>query len=153
MKKDLVNAVKSTGNKYAIALSASANRGKTSILRKFVDIFRADVNYRLVDVAPMNTGKDEMWCFEESNVRIGIITGGDDDTAIDMGFDFAKRNDCQIVFCATRYYASSPSWKQFVNRCSRDGYVDDWQTVKAYSDATLDVMHFDVARNVLWSML
>ena len=152
-KEDLINAVKSTGNKYAIALSASTNRGKTAILRKLADIFRADVNYRLVDVAPMKTDKDEMWCFEHSGVRMGIITGGDDDTAVDMGFDFASRNNCQIVFCATRYYANSPSWKQFVNRCSSGGYIYDWQTVKVYSDATLDVMHSDVAQNVLWSML
>ena len=153
MKSNLINAVKTTGKKYAIALSASANRGKTSILKKLVDMFRADDAAVLVDVAPMKTRIDEMWCFIKDEMRIAIVTGGDTAEMIDAGFDFAKKNGCQILFCSTRYYSNSPSWQQFVNRCGSDGYERDWQTVKVYSKATLNVMHDDVAQNVLWKML
>ena len=153
MKQDLINLVKTTGNKYAVALSASANRGKTSILLKLADKFRADKTVVLVDVAPMLTEKDEMWCFEMAGVNIGVVTGGDDANAVDRGFDFADRNKCKILFCATRYYSNSPSWQQFLKRCSSGGYTYDWQTVKQYSEATLEVMHRDVAENVLLKML
>ena len=153
MKQDLINLVRKTGKKYVVALSASANRGKTSILLELVDIFRANKTVALVDMAPMLTAKDEMWCFEMDGIRIGVVTGGDDAKAVDMGFDFADRNDCRILFCATRYYSNSPSWQQFLKRCSSGGYAYDWQTVKQYSEATLEVMHRDVAENVLLKML
>ena len=153
MKKDLIHLVKTTGKKFAVALSASANRGKTTILRKLADIFRADKNVALVDMMPMETGIDEMWCFEQDGVRICVVTGGDDAEAVDMGFNFARKNDCMILFCATHYYSNSPSWQQFVNRCEKEGYVRDWQTVKAYSVETLNVMHDDVAKNIMHGML
>ena len=153
MKQDLINLVRKTGKKYVVALSASANRGKTSILLELVDIFRANKTVALVDMAPMLTAKDEMWCFEMDGIKIGVVTGGDDAKAIDMGFDFADRNNCRILFCATRYYSNSPSWQQFLKRCSSGGYAYDWQTVKQYSEATLEVMHRDVAENVLLKML
>ena len=153
MKKDLIHLVKTTGKKYAVALSASANRGKTTILRKLADIFRSNHDVTLVDMAPMSTGIDEMWCFEQDGVRICVVTGGDDAEAIDIGFDFARKNDCRILFCATHYYSNSPSWQQFVSRCNNEGYTSDWQTVKAYSTETLNVMHEDVAKNVMYKML
>ena len=77
MKQDLINLVKTTGNKYAVALSANANHGKTSILLKLADKFRADKYAALVDVAPMKTGNDEMWCFAKDGVCICVVTGGD----------------------------------------------------------------------------
>ena len=61
MKQDLINLVRKTGKKYVVALSASANRGKTSILLELVDIFRANKTVALVDMAPMLTAKEEMW--------------------------------------------------------------------------------------------
>lgn len=153
MKKDLINLVKTTGNKYAVALSANANHGKTSTLKKLADAFRAIKVATLVDVSPMQSHNDEMWCFEMDRVRICVITGGDDASAVDAGFDFAAKNECQILFCATRYYSNSPSWSEFLKRCQSDGYAHDWQTTDAYSDATLDAMHTDIAQNVLWKML
>ena len=153
MKKDLINLVKTTGKKYAVALSASANHGKTSILLRLADIFRADKTAALVDVAPMKTDNDEMWCFEKDRVRICVVSGGDDSEAVDMGFDFAKKNDCKILFCATHYNSNSSSWQSYSDRCAKDGYVNDWQPVDVYSDAVLDAMHCDVAENVLLKML
>lgn len=153
VKKDLLNLVKTTGSKYAIALSANANHGKTSILKKLTDEFRANKSAVLVNVSPMQSNNDEMWCFELDGVRIGVVTGGDDASAVDARFDFAIKNGCQILFCATRYYSNSPSWNEFLARCQNDGYIDDWQKVDEYSDATLDVMHSDIAQNVLWKML
>lgn len=153
MKENLIHLVKTTGKKYAVALSASANRGKTSILLKLADLFRADKNAALIDMAPMLTANDEMWCFEKEGVRIGIVTGGDDKQSIDKGFEFAHKNDCKILFCATRYYTNSPSWQGFINGCANECYEYDWQTVRAYSEATLETMYRDVAENVLLKML
>ena len=153
MKQDLINLVKTTGNKYAVALSASANQGKTSILLRLADKFRADKTAVLVDVSPMKTANDEMWCFEKDGVNICVVTGGDNPEAINMGFDFAKKNDCKVLFCATRYYSNSPSWQSFIDRCAKDGYLDDWQSVYEYSETTIEMMHRDVAENVLLKML
>lgn len=153
MKKDLIHLVKTTGNKYAVALSANANHGKTAILKKLADAFRANKAATLVDMAPMKSPNDEMWCFEMDGVSICVVTGGDDASAVDDGFNFAARNSCKILFCATRYYSNSPSWNEFANRCKTDGYIDDWQTADAYSDETLDAMNTDIAQNVLWEML
>lgn len=152
MKKNLVQQAKAKGEKYAIALSASANKGKTSILKIFADGFRYDPSVSLVDMAPMGCG-DEMWCFLYDDIYIGIATGGDDDTMIDTAFDFFKKNKCQIVFCATRYYSNSPSWTEFVCRCKKDGFIDDWQGVKEYSQATLSIIYHDIAENTLKMML
>lgn len=153
MKQNLIQQVKETGKKYAIALSASANNGKTAILKAFADCFRGDPSVSLVDMASMKTGHDEMWCFLKDSINIGIATGGDNDTSISMAFDFFKKNECKIVFCATRYYSNTSSWAEFVKRCKNDGYERDWESVKGYSPATLSIMHDDIVKNVLIKML
>ena len=153
MKSNLIQQVKANGCKYAIALSANANRGKTSILKMFVDFFRRDDSEVMLDMEPMGNNKDEMWCFELDGVKIGIATGGDDASMVDKAFDFFVKNECKIVFCATRYYSNSPSWSRFVYRCANDGYNQDWQGVDAYSIAILEKMHLDIAENVLRNML
>ena len=153
MKSNLIEQVKTCGGKYAIALSANANKGKTAILKIFADTFRRDAAVAMLDMKPMGNNKDEMWCFLQDGVKIGIATGGDDPDMIDTAFDFFKTNGCDLVFCATRYYSNAPSWLRFVDRCTTDGYVYDWQGVSAYSPETLDAMHLDIAKNVLRKML
>ena len=153
MKSNLIQQVKTSGGKYAIALSANANRGKTTILKMFADSFRRNDLAVMVDMESMGNRKDEMWCFDLDGVKIGIATGGDDASMIDKAFDFFVKNECEIVFCATRYYSNSPSWGKFVDRCTRDGYNQDWQGVDAYSLAILEKMHLDIAENVLRKML
>ena len=144
---------KDATTKIAIALSANKDHGKTSILKALANIFRAGNGVSLVDVRPMGTGVDEMWCFEKNGVRIGIATGGDDDNAVNVAFDFFEKNTCRIVFCATRYYSNSPSWNQFVTRCDNGGYDRDWQGVDEHSPEVLEIMDKDVAENVLFKML
>ena len=153
-KQGLIGQVKKNATtKIAIALSANKDHGKTSILKALADMFRAKKGVSLVDMRPMGTDVDEMWCFEKGGIRIGIATGGDDADAIDMAFGFFKKNACRIVFCATRYYSNSPSWTQFVTRCENEGYVRDWQGVDEHSPEVLEIMHKDVAENVLFKML
>ena len=153
-KQGLIGQVKKGATKkIAIALSANKDHGKTSILKALADIFRARKGVSLVDMQPMGTDVDEMWCFDIDGVHIGIATGGDDADAIDMAFDFFKKNDCRIVFCATRYYSNSPSWSQFVTRCDNEKYDKDWQGVDEHSPEVLEIMHNDVAENVLFKML
>lgn len=153
-KKNLIEQVKRDSTlKIAIALSANKDHGKTSILKALADIFRAKDGVSLVAMQTMGTDVDEMWCFEEEGVRVGIASGGDDDNAINMAFDFFKKNLCRIVFCATRYYSNSPSWSQFVIRCDNEGYERDWQSVDVHTPEVLKIMHQDVAENVLHAML
>lgn len=153
MKSNLIEQVKTCGGKYAIALSANANKGKTAILKMFADTFRSDAAVAVLDMKPMGNNKDEMWCFLQDGVTIGIATGGDDADMIDKAFDFFKANGCNLVFCATRYNSDEPSWMEFLSRCGADGYSHDWQGVDSYSPETLDVMHLDIAKNVLREML
>ena len=154
MRNNLMSEARTNGKKkFAIALSAAANHGKTSILRALADIFRTRNGVLLVDMQPMGTDVDEMWCFEKDGIHIGIATGGDDADAINMAFDFFEKNKCRIVFCATRYYSNSPSWNRFVTRCDSDGFERDWQGVDVHTLEVLKVMHQDVAENVLFKML
>ena len=91
-KQGLIGQVKKDATKkIAIALSANKDHGKTSILKALADIFRARKGVSLVDMQPMGTDVDEMWCFDIDGVHIGIATGGDDANAIDMAFDFFKK--------------------------------------------------------------
>ena len=121
----LVETVRASRSKQAIALCGAANTGKTHVLKKLSDWFR-DRDANIIAMKDMGNGRDELWAFDYQDVCIGIATGGDNQELITAAFTFFAANACDIVYCSTRYRADSSSWTEFQKECSNRGFTIHW---------------------------
>ena len=121
----LVETVRASRSKQAIALCGAANTGKTHVLKKLSNWFR-DRDAIIIAMKDMGNGRDELWAFGYQDVCIGIATGGDNQELITAAFTFFAANACDIVYCSTRYRADSSSWTEFQKECSSRGFTIHW---------------------------
>ena len=110
----------------AVALYAAGNRGKTTTLKKLIELLESaigqngdDGRYRVVEKKPYYDGSaDMLFCCKYGGKTVGVATGGDNGDAQDVAFKFFDTYNCDIVFCATRSRSDSYSWETFEDKTS-----------------------------------
>lgn len=86
----------------AVFFYGPADTGKTTVLNAFADIMRRLSLYYLEEKNRRGS-LDRRICLKYAGKTIGIASGGDNIKMLNANFTFFSRNQCDIVFTASRF--------------------------------------------------
>ena len=103
----------SNGIHLAVALYASANKGKTTTLKLLIENLKVSGGAVVAEKPIVDGSQDMLFCCKYRGKTIGVATGGDEGPILQIAFHFFRTYNCDIVFCATRTRSDSSSARSF----------------------------------------